>query len=376
MNALLSDAFRLLREGRAEEALPRIRSFLENYPENFGGNYALCLALGLLGKYEEMARALPLTEKADYYSPLLNYLRAYLALRDKNLEKAVYEYTRIADTRDGWLAMELLSRLQKKEPLAELAGAGNFVRFVFLPGSPAPHESRHDSEEIEKEMTTAIPWKKIIFVVFVPAAITAVLATAWFVWAKRPLATVPDIQITATAYVTKNEKVLRKYSSRSEVLADFDLAKKHLRENRINDAIFLLQNVRLSNADFNTREKAKLLLSMIPLPDYGTFRNTLSPEDLYTDGELRMGSFVLWEGNLLKYSESEQGVIMRIYTGNRIAEAYFPFKTRERKSSIESLNLSRSVGAGEEKKIIFYAQFRGFIGNNRSLYLEVLELWK
>lgn len=130
----VTDAFEKIRSGEFEKAFADLEVALSTDPEDFWAWYLGAVSLGFLG---DSARFMHFLDRASGLNPrssYLAYLMAYRHLREGNLEKALWDWTRIVDLPEGWLACELVEKARKNKDLVHDAeDPDHFSRFVVFP---------------------------------------------------------------------------------------------------------------------------------------------------------------------------------------------------------------------------------------------------
>ncbi len=121
-----------LQEGRHEEALVLANRALDA-GDLYGAFLAAC-ACANLGQTDDFLIYLESAQRATPSLAYLHYLTAYAALLENDMEAALYQWTRIVDMPEGWLARDLIARARKKRDLASQAGQ-NVSDFYLLPES-------------------------------------------------------------------------------------------------------------------------------------------------------------------------------------------------------------------------------------------------
>jgi len=409
----LFDSFNALRAGDFERALEASDRVLIDDPENFWGWFFGAVSLGYLERRDAFSHYLTKLENLNSNSPFLSYLKAYRFLWDHNIESALLEWTRILNYEEGWLAGELIQRCRKGErALIKKAEKGDISSFIVLPDF---------LNDLKKNIEESSPFKGVVeppklemprveekipapvvepsvgrFREMIPVVAGLGVALAVFVVAVTYIPTwlsgqadggeqsrewehysIQDGAFLRTENLKDTNMYL--YKDKDQLIEDFEMAKKELGNHKINRARFILQRIIHSNADFQTKEKSKIFLNFIPQPDYQDFDDPVFPAQIISAPDYYSNVVVLWQGTVLKSREVEKGVETRLLVRegeqDYIVETFLP---RE-KSTSDWLSFSdfknpKNENSGKKSAVV-YGIYRGLLGDQKVIYLELKKLW-
>ncbi|HRP69739.1 MAG TPA: hypothetical protein PLY93_09440, partial [Turneriella sp.] len=371
----LAAAFALFRRGEFAESLAAALILCEREAQNFWARYLAAISAAFepnLKAFEKHLNELDAFETQNVY---FHYLKAYYALLQNDVEKALWHYLQIVDDPEGWLARSLVKKFRKIKTIENVAfRAGDYI--VLPPELPPPIEFRKketDSDE-EKISTLSVrptiiyepvrenisrekniaPLIKFIFLkkileknkrkfFIATIALTGLALSALAIYAgirfslSRPQEIrVVDFQIADSAAVmpvVDPKNTLYTYKTREAIIGDFEKAKQQLKEKKVNQARYLLNRLLYSNADFQTREKARTFLGFIPEPAFTEFRDNIPLAKLLKAPKLRADSLLVFSGVVndayndpngkgsiykLVVSESDQEYLVHAFSAEKI----------------------------------------------------------
>ncbi len=386
----IAEAYRLLRAGDFDKSLQMCRHLLAEDTKNFWASYLACVALGYLQNDEEFSRQLGHLRGLKNDSPYLNYLLAYEQLKYNDIEKALWLWAEIADSREGWLATELVELARTGKDLAQLAQE-RISDFVILPEFLAdlfhPEEPRKP-EEVEPApvgKVDATPVKeggtsKAVYVLLSSAFLIAAIALAIWRWPTEQTRSTADykrLTIHEYAHVLsgRKEKSLFSYSDRKQLIGDFNQAKQELHRGKVNQARFLLNRIVQSNADFKSKEKSKVFLRFIPIPTYEDFKDSLEVSAVLLQPAFYRDCLVLWQGKINNLKTVDKGISLSLLIEEAeksyLVEGFMVTQKPEQK--IADL---QSLKADKPDKAVIYGVFKGLVGDQRRPYVELIKLWR
>lgn len=298
-------------------------------------------------------------------SVYLRYFLAYLALLANREEEALYHYTQLADFKQGWLAREFIEKARQNQllPLVEREKVSFFV--------PLPEEVTNNFLKFKiPHKLKFIYQSKIIYFIFT-IILLIVLASFFFKPKQRAKAPWENLELDETAHIIPFGQGGNpyRYENREDMKRDFLKARESMYANRFNKARYYLQRLIYSNADFRSREKAKIFLNFIPEPDYESFNDNIPAEDLLNESIFYTNCYLLWEGTMHVWKKENNGyrgsLVVRENDKNFLVELFWPQKENDSKKDIRP-NLPA--------KAIVFGQFKGLIGKQKLIYLEALRV--
>jgi len=406
----LLEAFNAIRQGEFEQAFELSNSQVKVVPDNFWAWYFAAIALGFLNKREPFQHYLDRANLLNSKSPYIVYLRAYTHLWNRDLESALIEWTSLIDREEGWLAKSLIEKARKGVNLFEKADRGEISFFIVLPDSVegiSKTEQELISESfiadldrnndaiynepilrIKKGSNTGV-FTKLFKYILIPIVLIGLVYTL-----KNPVLNFINKKNETNAMAWKNfkidewaalvnpqkkESIKYIYKSKDKLIDDFEQAKTKLSDNKFNQARFFLQRIIYSNADFKTKEKSKIFLSFIPEPDYQDFSDPVFPDKLLETPEFYADCLVLWQGSVIKIRDVDHGkevsLLIKDAKSDYLVDAFL--QTKDSKSNWLSFSDFQKKKELTEKKpqAIVYGKFKGVIGNQKKIYLELIQLW-
>jgi len=395
----LPEAFSAIRQGKFGRAFELADLELKDDPDSFWGWYLAAVALGFLDRRSSFLQYLDEAKIRNAQSPYVVYLRAYTHLWKENLEAALMDWTSLVDLEEGWLARELIEKARKGVNLVEKAGKGDIAYFIVLPDF-IDGISRHQVESQDLDdpgafgksggfslPRVALGWRAGALLVLV------LLIGVAYVF-RDPLLHIVTFSENTPGQAWKNYKidewaalvnpqnkdsVKYVYKSKDRLIEDFEEAKKKLTDSKFNQARFLLQRILYSNADFKTKEKSKIFLNFIPEPDYQDFSDPVFPDKLMETPEFYSDCLVLWQGSVLKLKDVDHGkeVSLLIKDSNTeyLVDAFLQGK-ESKTNWLPFTDFQKKKEVREKKpQAIVYGKFKGIIGKQKKIYLELIQLW-
>jgi tetratricopeptide (TPR) repeat protein len=289
------DAWKLIEEMRREKKHP---AFVD-----LAG--AVCLlAFGHVRQAEEWL------DSCEQSGPEFYYLDALIHLHARRPEEALLCYTRIIDEDPSdTFADRLIERLRADEDKVQEDVAGAPIErylplrqwFVEAPGS-APVRRPF--------IVKAAPLFQGRVMRFTVLGILLLLiflggVFVYFRFLRTPDLSekLPDAPSQGTI-IPKSElggaKVRFTFDSRAEVVAQYEDARRKILEGRVNEARVLLNEIDLSNAGFELKERALVLKQMIPWREPGKFSDPVELSQIIKDPELYAGVQVELDGEIVE----------------------------------------------------------------------------
>lgn len=398
------EAFAAIRKGRFDEAFEISDAETRKNIDNFYGWYLAAVSLGFMDKrttfqhYIERAALL----EPDY--PYISYLRAYTKLWNEDIEGALLEWTKLIDIDEGWLARDLIEKARKGANLLEKAVNGDISYFIVLPDfSEFESEEKHViSEEkysekmpetrnrfFEKEKKTpffSTAWIKYVLLFFVISVLIFTFKNKAWDYIESLQRSKPEIwrnfkidEWAALVNLQNRENIKYEYKIKDRLIEDFENAKKMLAEKKINQARFLLQRIIQSNADFKTKEKSKIFLNFIPEPNYQDFSDPVFPDKILRYPDFYEGCLVLWQGSVLKMHDVDHGKEVRLLIKDADSDYIIDAFLQSKESKPDWLPFSDFQANKEISKTkpqaIIYGKYKGLVGDQKTIYLELIQLW-
>lgn len=409
--ANLSAAFDLFRRGLFLEAREHARAITEAEPQNYWAHYLAAVSSAFARELRDFESELEALDEFEVKNVYHYYLKAYYALLQHDIEKALWNYLEIANDKEGWLARALIKKFRK---VKELNGVEFHVAdFIVLPAElpppmqihvkPVEKEPAAEPVAIEKKkpakpekkaapgwqygkaprkagaLATALselPYRKMfIGATLLFAATAAVVIVRQNLRDRKAGVQVPDLQIADSAAVmpvVTGDSVLYKYKTRDQVIADFERAKQLLAARKVNQSLYLLNRLMFSNADFQTREKSRIFLGFIQEPDFRDFNDNLTLKELFDNVKLRRGSLVVVSGELRDAAEENGGTMYQLIA--REGEEEYRINAFKASSVKEEKNTGKNAGGARHVQI--YGRFKGLVGQQQAIYLEALRVWR
>lgn len=393
-------AFEDFRRGLFLESRANALRLIERNPKDYWATYLAALSSAFAQEIREFEKYLialtalaeeepRLTDEEKVYE---HYLKAYYSLLAHDTEKALWYYLELAKFPEGWLARSLVKKFRKIREIENLAF--RVADFVVLPTELPPRKKASTKAEVnpargakEKGGWQFKPHRRFAFKFRLPpffanwryAAFTVasllLMVTLWGVWRsvreKSNPIEIPPLQVAQSASVMpvdKSRKIHYKYKTRSAIIEDFEAAKRLLAQRKINQSRYTLERLIHSNADFQTREKAKVFLGFIPDLPYTEFNDNLRLVSLIHEPKLRQGSLILTSGEIRDAKKEAGGTTYQFIANEEGKEfrvsAFLPATVQEEKSSTKSSSVQ------------VYGRFKGLVGEQRTVYLEALRVWR
>lgn len=390
-------ALQYLRSGDFQHALQLSAKLRQQEPLSFWPVFINTVAAAFLGDYKSFEDNLELMRKADEYNPYLRYLFGFRHLASGDIEKALWEYSHLSQVEDKWLATDILEKIRKGQNMAEEAQTKGITAFVALPATvpvesitppnlyiaekkqylAAPSADKRRIElaaEISDSETIPVVKKysrKKLYEALAVASgiilftITFVLLSPKFRKAEKPRWEDFSIRDQATVLpIRSSNKAKYTFTDRDELVNDFEMAKKKLHSGSINQARFLLQRITISNADFVSREKARIFTDFIPEQSYEEFKDNITITEIQKNPVSRLNSLIVTEGKILNRKNTQEGESLSIAVhenGNEyLAEIFSRAKAPE------------TVAQG--KNILVFGRYKGLITARKIVYIEAIRI--
>jgi len=417
--ANLTAAYELFRRGHFAEARSAALSLIDQNSEDFWAYYLAAVSSAFLAELKDFEMYLGLLESLapDFASAAempsraearralsgnvyLHYLKAYYALLQNDVEKALWHYLEIADGAEGWLARSHIKKFRKTKELKNIGF--RVADFIVLPGElppkppipeilpgGAPPASRAAQPVGDKpgwqfgKSSLGVRRVRLNLASFsllrlmTAVTISFVLFALFMFWqgraGKSNVAAMPDLQVADSAAVMPvpdAAKILYRYKTREGIIADFDRAKELLKANKVNQARYLLQRLVHSNADFQTREKSRTFIGFIADPDFAAFNDNLRMKNLFEDIRLRRDSLVVIGGELRDVFAEGNGSLYQFIATENGEE----FRVHVYRS--ESVKEETKATLSGSKTVQVYGRFKGLVGAQQAIYVEALRVWR
>lgn len=355
-----------LKEGRFSEAWSLSSTLAHNNPDNYWAIFTGTVSLLYLDDFAGFNDWLTHLQKVDHESPYTRYISALNSLIAGDEEKAIYDWTRVIDDDQGWLAIEWLKRIKNSTVHKELILKKQYAEFIVYPGQAVFIPKFEPQQKVQKKRA---PYSLIILLVLLGLGVLAFIS-----FPKTDLAQIKNLSIAEHAAINKKTTTFQ-YKSASKLKQDFDQAKGYLKSGKINRARILWNKIILSNADFKSIEKAKIYLRFIPQPVDESFNDNVYLKDILKSPALHTDCYILWSGTLIREKYVNGGRIYEIQIEegkkDQIIQGFLP---DESTNVIGSLSKLRSK-TSSFKEVAFLGQFKGIIGEKKDLYLELIKVW-
>jgi hypothetical protein len=393
----LAAAFDLFRRGHFAAAREGALAIIAGNPNSFWAFYLAAVSAAFEPDLREFEKYLAELEAFQTKNVYLNYLKAYYALLQRDIEKALWHYLEIADDAEGWLAKSLIKKFRKLKELKNIEF--RVADFIVLPPElpPVIVITPHSIEQktamksgwqfatAEKKakrkprlawlstLHDAFPYGKVFITGLIVFIATAAGVLIYQHRHARTQIAVPEMQIADSAAVMPvpdPKNILYRYRTRDAIIADFDRAKLLLKERKVNQSRFLLARLLNSNADFQTREKSRIYAGFISDPAYTEFNDNIALKELFTNIKLRRQSLVVVAGEVRDSASEPGGTLYQIIAKEDGAEY--------------RLNVFKATSVIEEKantkqaanQLQVYGRFKGVVGEQKAIYLEALRVWR
>lgn len=404
----LSAAFDLFRRGMFIEARDRAGEIIDDEPQHFWAHYLAAVSSAFAPDLPDFERRLQALDEFEVRNVYLHYLKAYYALLQRDIEKALWNYLEIADDPEGWLARSLIKKFRKVKELKNVEF--RVADFIVLPGelpppttlrTPArssakvkplskPETERNSAPPSEvkgkgrgwqfsadlkkrRHASFRLPYRMVFLVASLLFVAVAVFLVIRLNLKERKTAQVPDLQIADSAAVMPvvgDDKILFRYKNREQVINDFERAKQLIGARKVNQARYLLNRLMHSNADFQSREKSRIFIGFIADPEFSDFNDNLPLKELFDNVKLRRGSLIVAAGELRDTVEDANGITYQ-FIAREGGEEY-------RVHAFRPLSIKEEIasGKGAQKSIQVYGRFKGLVGQQQAIYIEALRVWK
>jgi len=346
----LAAAYEQFRRGDFTEAHRAARAL----GPNFWADYIAAICSAFAANLKDFQKDLAVLEAWGEKTVYLEYLKAYQALLAGDSEKALWHYLQIVDEPEGWLAKSIVKKFRKAKNLdgAEVRAAD----FVAVP------------EKVPPGLPSANPKATRTPVIFIaPILIIIVLILGYFFWpkAKKHNPKIPELQIADSAAVMPvlNESdILFRYRTRERIIDDFEKAKLLLKDKKVNQSRYLLNQLIYSNADFQTREKAKIFLGFVFEPDFSDFNDNIQLSALFKNPKMHRDALVVVGGEVRDAISEKSGVLYQFIATSGGQEYRVHAFAHE----------AKQIGS---KSVQVYGRFKGLVGEQKAIYLEALRVW-
>ena len=390
-----------LEKGSFQKALRYADRAIEMNKKNFWGWYLGAISLAFLKDQTSFRFYLERAGDILPGSAYFKYLKVYSYILEDNEADAVIELTSLLDAQNGWFAHSLLEKIRSGEKLKEQASKGDIGQFVLIPNlkqelkamdakDARPHRMFSKSKKFRRkkyEGRSGVPYRTLM-AVFASSCLIAGLIFLFFhtnfFETKMSHSHEGKIKIPAKVNILKDlapRSFLYRYEHPHEMISDFKRAKNLLRDKKVNQARYLLQRILYSNADFATKEKTKIFLGFIPKLLVEEFDDPINPSQLLKHPKYYEGSQVLWEGVTRSTQTSEGGrqFEVTIYEKEKSFSVSAFIRSKENPDQWESYqNYKKTLDSKaqpQEKQIVIFGRFKGLIGKQKHIYLELDRLW-
>lgn len=270
-----------------------------------------------------------------------HYLNAYLNLHLGNMDQALLHYTRILETDPSdTFADSVIERLRigAKAIQRDFENPGSFRKYF-------PEFKRDDrSSEVNavyektqdrfKMMLAALTLSGMAVMFVIGYYFLPMIDMNFFDEFEKNLPQPPahGSIIPEREFVSEKPKFL--YTTGDEALTDYSNARKLIVKGFVNQAMYLLGKIELSNADFEIKERARLLRDFIPVVEPHEFADPVTIEEILKEPYIYRGAQVLWEGEIVSSQPMGQNTIRLILAKNELHKPPFMSIDVESRSGI------------------------------------------
>lgn len=269
-------------------------------------------AVCLLG-FGHIRQAEEWLDSCEQTGPEFYYLDALIHLHARRPEEALLCYTRIIDEDPSdTFADRLIERLRAdEEKIQDDVGGAPIERYLplrqwFIEGTPSA-QSHPESRPFLQRVTPILQSRAARLAAIGLAGMLLMLASVfvYFRFIKQPdlsekLPEPPSQGTVIPESQLAGAKVRFIFDSREEVVAQYEDARRKILEGKVNEARLLLNEIDLSNAGFEIKERALLLKQMIPWREPGSFSDPVELSQIMKDPDLYAGVQVELVGEVLE----------------------------------------------------------------------------
>jgi hypothetical protein len=152
------------------------------------------------------------------------------------------------------------------------------------------------------------------------------------------------------------------YKKPEDAISDFKKAVALIKEDKVNQARFLLGRLELSNVNFEFKERVLLLREAIPVVDWDDFKDKVSYEDYLKESYIYRDAQVEWAGEAEKTQAGNW--ILRLKTSNNIIKK--DKKSKGKKDTEESEDAAHTDYNETGKSTVILHFKEGKPGNTKS----------
>ncbi len=384
-----------LEKGSFEEALKRANEVIQLNRNNFWGWYLGAISLAFL---KDKSSLIFYFEKANQILPdsiYLKYLKVYLNILEDHEISAIVELTSLLDSKNAWLARELLEKIRSGNKLKEYTKNGNVGKFILIPDlkkellSINKHNKKLDTTKQNKKRN--LFFKKVNknynLVVFILIGIFGFLGLLYYFYSlknEKSLHNFDNILIPTKVNILRNlssKKFLYSYTNLQKIIADFEKAKQLLKIKKVNQSRYILQRIIHSNADFSTKEKSKIFMSFIPQIVFEEFNDPVKAAQLVKEPLFYIGSQVLWKGIVKSHQSDKIGTQFKIIVKEKEKSFMIDAFIRQKKINSEWQPYQKYIKPKDKKdlfqnkNIVIFGKFRSLVGEKKQIYIELDKLW-
>jgi len=269
---------------------------------------AVCLlAFGHIRQAEEWL------DSCEQTGPEFYYLDALIHLHARRPEEALLCYTRIIDEDPSdTFADRLIERLRADEQKIQDDVIGAPIerylplRQWFVEGTPSKEHSPEGRPFLVR-VSPILQSRGARIAALGAAGVLFVLGSifVYFRFIKAPdlserLPEPPSQGTIIPQSQLAGARVRFVFDSRDEVVAQYEDARAKILEGKVNEARLLLNEIDMSNAGFEIKERALLLKQMIPWREPGSFSDPVELAQIIKDPELYSGVQVELDGEILE----------------------------------------------------------------------------
>ncbi len=374
-----------LERGSFEEALYSADEAIQVNKNSFWGWYLGAISLAFL---QDESSFIFYFEKAKKILPgsiYFKYLKVYMdILRDSEVD-AIIELTELAYEKNGWFAHELLEKIRSGNSLRKHALQGNIGKFVLIPNLKKELMLMKKNRE-KKKLNSNQSLLKVYFIFFsVICCFTGIffgLRHLFFLKKENAQQELKNIHIPSKVSILRNlsaRNFLYTYTNPKDIINDFEIAKQRIKEKKINQGRYFLQRILHSNADFATKEKSRIFTGFIPQVFFEEFDDPITPNQILKESKFYENSQVLWQGIIKSNNINETGkqfeIIIDEETHKVVIDAFLKEKIPNVKIKPYREYAKKNKLSSQEKSIVIFGKFKGLIGKEKRIYIELDRVW-
>ena len=383
----LISSIEALERGSFEEALSNADEVTEANKNNFWGWYLGAISLAFLKDESSFIVYFEKTKEILPESVYFKYLQVYVDILQNNEINAIVLLTKLVDDKNGWFARSLLEKIRSGNSLKKYALQGNIGKFILIPNLKRELMLVNKNKNIQKDNNTS----RLLQICFIFFSVLCCLTGIFFglhylnFFEKETYQhKLNNIHIPSKVNILKNlsaRNFLYTYTDPKDIVNDFKKAKRQLKEKKINQSRYFLQRILHSNADFATKEKSKIFINFIPQVFFEEFDDSISPNQILKEPKFYENSQILWQGFIQSNQTNEAGKQFEIAVSEEIQKIVVDAFLKEKKSGIkvkpyrEYVQNNKKASSIRKKSVVIFGRFKGLIGKEKRIYIELDRIW-